>query len=306
MALGVIFIGLLGVHIAYALAHARKEPPGPRPVPPLTTLVMLVAPFIVVCSSGVKRARFPMRIGAFLQTALFVLACGLGVRQEVFTRDLISPVHIGFGLLAGHLAFGLSLLITQRSARDAAGHFLDFGSLWAFAVDSPSVLMQFISVGVAEEMIYRVGAQPLLIQWTGSAVAGILVVALCFACVHEHFFKNAAPQSVEFFGFSILLGILYYWTSSPILVIVIHAVRNIEIAYLEYLIRVEERGGEEAAARETEFLTGERLFVMLVLPVRDVVIACLEYVAGADRRTEAQAGAAGLDPARTRRSAEQS
>jgi len=278
--IGIVFVVLLVFHILHAiLIKARTDTTEEEPHT-LTTLVMSVAPFIVICCSGVRRVKPRLTLAVLAQMALFVMACYWGVRQGVFSRQLVSPVYIGMGLLAGHLIFGVSLLATQHSIHDAAVHFVDFGSIWEFTVESPAVLMQFITVGIAEELIYRVGAQPLLIQWTGSAFAGIVLIALGFSCAHEHFFKNPFRQSVEFFGFSLLLGGLYYFTGSLILVIVIHAVRNIEIAFLEYLIRIEESGGEEQAARETDFASGHRLLVLLTLAVRDVEVACLEYSAG--------------------------
>ena len=280
--IGIVFVVLLVLHILHAiLIKARTNSAEEKPHV-LTTLVMSVAPFVVICCSGVRRVTPRLTFAVFAQTALLVVACYLGARQGVFSRQLVSPVYIGIGLLAGHLIFGLSLLATQHSIRDAAVHFVDFGSIWEFTVESPAVLMQFITVGIAEELIYRVGAQPLLIQWTGSAFGGIVLVALGFSCAHEHFFKNPFRQSVEFFGFSLLLGGLYYFTGSLILVIVIHAVRNIEIAFLEYLIRVEESGGEEQAALETDFVSGHRILVLLALAVRDIEVACLEYSAGPD------------------------
>jgi len=45
---------------------------------------------------------------------------------------------------------------------------------------------------------------------------------------------------------------LYWLTGSLIFVIAVHAIRNIEIAYLEFLGKLEELGDEEAALREVE------------------------------------------------------
>lgn len=278
--IGIVFIVLLVVHIVHAILIKARTGAAEEKPHVVTTLVMSVAPFVVICCSGVRRIKPRLTLAVLAQMALFVMACYWGVHHEVFSRQLVSPVYIGIGLLAGHLIFGLSLLATQHSLRDAAVHFVDFSSIWEFAVESPAILMQFIAVGVAEELIYRVGAQPLLIQWTGSPFAGIVLIALGFSCAHEHFFKNPFRQSAEFFGFALLLGGLYYFTGSLILVIVIHAVRNIEIAFLEYLISIEESGGEEQAAREADFTSGHRILVLLTLAVRDIEVACLEY--GAD------------------------
>ena len=273
---GLFFIGMLGAYLALMLAVKKKTPAGAG-ASALTPFVFVSAPFFVVCCSGAPRVKSRISPAGILQLMLFVFACYLGVRQDAFSRRLISPVSIGLGLVAGHLIFGLSLLITQRSVRDAAAHFIDFPSLWEFGVEHPAVLMQFVSVGVAEELIYRVGAQPVLVGWAASPLVGILVVALAFSCAHEHFFKNPFGQSLEFFLFAVVLGALYYWTSSLILVIVVHAVRNIEIAFLEHLIRADELGGEDQAARETEYLSGERILVMLVLAAREICVSCFEY-----------------------------
>ncbi len=145
-------------------------------------------------------------------------------------------------------------------------HFKDFAGLCDYALESPLVLGHFILVAFVEEIIWRVAAQTILIElltnlftpllgfsasfWAGAL--GILIVAALFSMSHKHFFENSLLISAEFFGFAILLGVLYYWTSSFILVIVIHALRDIEITFLEYQIRSEEIGNEERAARELE------------------------------------------------------
>jgi len=275
--LGVVFMVLLGAHVAHALCANRETAPATSQPHTLTALVMLVQPYVVVCCSGAKRVRVSARIAALAQTVLFLFACYYGVRQGVFSRRLISPAGIGMGLVIGHLIFGVSLLVTHRSLRDTAIHFVDMGSIWEFVVENPRILSRFLIVGITEETIYRVGAQGLLVAWTGSAALGILVVAAVFSLVHEHFFKNPKAQSAEFVGFAILLGVLYYWTASLILVIVVHALRNIEIAFLEYLVRVEELGGEEQACRESDMLAGSRVVVFVTPAAQEGEVACLEY-----------------------------
>jgi membrane protease YdiL (CAAX protease family) len=203
---------------------------------------------------------------AALQTLLFLAGLYLGSRHGVFGRQLVSPLAIGLGLIAGHLIFGISLTVTHRSIGDVAGHLIDLGPLWDYIVDNPRVLMQFLNVSIAEEVIYRAGAQPIVVAWLGPW-AGIIVVAIVFSLIHEHFFKNAPGQSAEFLAFAILLGILFYWTGNLTLVVAIHAVRNIEIAFIERLVRddeVKEKG--EQPATEEEYLSGECVLTTIVLP----------------------------------------
>lgn len=229
-----VFIAFLLAHIAFSLATNPFQ------------------------ADGQPRGRVRM-IHVLMQGPLFWLATFIAWDQGVFSRQLVSPVYIAIGLVAGHLIFGLSLLATHLSWRDALTHFFDFGPIWNFTMDSPIVLTRFLGVAVAEELIWRVAAQTLVIALFAPLVsapagvfAGILLVAAAFVVVHKHFFENTWHISLEFVAFALVIGFLYYWTGSFILVVVIHALRDIEIAYLEYLIKIEELGDEEQAAKAIE------------------------------------------------------
>lgn len=269
---GAIFLTLMGMHIGFSFwfnrGRAAVSGEGWR-------YVMGMWPFYVIFFSGAKVRTPAMRSGAVLQTLLFAAACWLAIGNGAWGRHLLSPLAIGGGLLAGHLIFGGSVLVTHRSIHHAAGHLIDLGPLWDYMADNPRVLMQFTSVSLAEETIYRGALQPLLSGWLGPW-AGILLVGLVFSFVHEHFFRNTRRQSGEFLGFALLLGLVYYWTGSLILVIVIHAVRNIEIAFMERLSRIEEAGGVDAAQREIMFDEGRLVQALIVAPVCDMATACVD------------------------------
>ena len=208
-------------------------------------------------------ARGRRSLAVALLTGLFILAAIFAHQSGQLSRALVSPIWIALGLAAGHLVFGLSLLMTHRSTGDVSSHFFDFGSVWRFVVDHPSVLARFVYVGVSEEIIWRAAGQPLAIRafsdTLGSAAnsgvataAGIVVIALAFSAVHEHFLRNTLLVSLEFLLFALLTGALFQLTGSLIFVIIVHALRDIEIAYLEYIIRVHELGNEALAADEVE------------------------------------------------------
>ncbi|MBN2309179.1 MAG: CPBP family intramembrane metalloprotease [Candidatus Hydrogenedentes bacterium] len=233
MTLQLVFLALLAVHVGYSLTTNADA-----------------------CALKDKRKR---RIHVLTQGPVLWLAIYFGAIQGVFSRELVSPLHIAAGLVIGHVIFALSLLITHRSLEDVGSHVFEFGAIWDFAMRSPAVLSRFLGGAVAEELIYRAAAQPIAIGLFAlalgegaAAAAGIAAVAAAFVVIHRDFFRNTAWQGVEFVAFAILLGVLYYGTGSFILVTVIHAIRNIEIAYLEYLAKVEELGDEERAAEETE------------------------------------------------------
>lgn len=187
-----------------------------------------------------------------LQTVVLFLACYAAYERGVFTRALVSPLYIGLGLLGGAAVFGVSLLVTSRSWGAFFEHFGELRLGGHFLAENPPALFGSIDVGMAEEMIYRAAAQPMLIEATGRSWASIVAVAAAFSVVHWHFFRNTRAQSIEFFGFALLLGALYHWTGSIILVIVIHVLRNLEIVYLEYLLKRDELGDDALALQAME------------------------------------------------------
>lgn len=227
----VIFWSVLVVHVVYSLiVNRRDHDDNPKSKTRLVHVTLQ---------------------GPLLWSAMFI-----GWYMGVFSRDLVSPVYIGLGLVAGHLLFGLSIWATHLSLRDALAHFFDFGPIWNFSMDSPSVLTRFIGVAFAEELIWRVVAQTYAIDMLSRAmprpqavVIGIGIVALAFVVIHKHFFENTWYVSLEFVAFSVIIGAMYFWTQSFIMAIIVHALRDIEIAYLEYLEKVEELGDEAQAAQ---------------------------------------------------------
>jgi membrane protease YdiL (CAAX protease family) len=217
-----VFLALLAVYVIYALTMNRHDESG--------------------------HSRITKLAGVAMHAPLFLVSCYCAWRADVFSRQLVSPVYIAVGLVGGHLIFALSLLLTHRSFRTAFDHFTDLSALWDYIADHPDILTRFIGVAAGEEIIYRAAAQPTVIDLAGNAYVGIVLIAAAFSVVHRHFFRNPMEQSAEFAAFAIVLGVLYYWTGSLILVLAIHAVRNIEIAYLEYMIEQEEHEEDTAAA----------------------------------------------------------
>ena len=269
--LATIFLCLMVVHILFAFSFNRRRGGSGA----CTRLLVPVWPFYVIFMSGIRHHTLALRAGAVLQTLLFGAACWIAAGRGVWSRDLVSPIAVGAGLAAGHLIFGLSVLATHRSLRQAAGHLLDLGPLWDFMSDNPRVLMQFASVSIAEETIYRAALQPLAVGWVGP-VFGMGAVAVVFACVHEHFFRNSLRQSGEFLVFALLLGGLYYWTGSLILVMVVHAVRNVEIAFMERLAQIEESGDPNAGEREALFAEGRLIEALVVAPGCGMAVGCVD------------------------------
>ena len=225
-----LFPALLTIYAVYAVLHGLRHGESTRS----------------------KRSR---PIDFLLQTPLFCAACYLAVRDGALSRDLVSPVSIGVGLVAGHFIFFLSLFGVHQGLRDAVNLFLDLSALGRFLAECPQLIFRFLAVSIAEEVIYRAAAQPLLTESFGHALPAIVLVAAVFCVTHGHFFRNSFWESAEFAAFSLLLGILYHWSHSLSLVIVVHTMRNLEIVFLEYLAKVRELGDEPRAlaAIESEY-----------------------------------------------------
>ncbi len=182
-----------------------------------------------------------------IQAPLFLLALYLAFDLEAISRELVSFPRIAVGIVAGHFIFALSVILTQGSISAALYHCLDFRAVVHFLGENPLLILRFLVVSMTEELIYRAAAQPVIIEYLGGAVLGIGAVALIFSITHWHFFRNPPLQSLEFVLFALLLGGVYYGTGSLILVVTIHAVRNLEIVYLEYEAHTAELGSAEAA-----------------------------------------------------------
>ncbi len=199
--------------------------------------------------NNAEKSRTALSLKAAIQLPLFVLAIYIAFREGALDRRLVSLVEIVPGLVAGHLIFVLSVLATHGSREDARTVLLEVGTLWNFFVTNPNLAFRTIQLSFTEEVVYRAAFQTLLMAWWG-AVPAILITALFFAVSHEHVFRNSYRETLEFAAFSLLLGAVYYATGSLAAVIAIHAVRNFEIAELEFSARAQELGSEEAAQQE--------------------------------------------------------
>lgn len=187
--------------------------------------------------------------GHVLQFVLLVLAIWWAARTGLFTRHLWSPVDLLFGLVLGHALFLLSLLITHQHLGDVLRHGLDISGITAFLKISPELAFRFAGVCIIEELVYRVAAQDILITRLGHPMMAIMITAIFFCVLHEHFFRNGWTCAMEFLLFSLVIGVVYYYTYSLTIVALAHLVRNLESAYLEYTVLLEEGNDREEALR---------------------------------------------------------
>jgi len=188
--------------------------------------------------------------GGILQSVLLLMACYYAYQHGALGRGLLDMRWGILGLVAGHLVFGVSLVFSHRSLdsfRDIALYVLDPRSVCGFAARSPRQCFACLDVSLIEELVYRVTAQGMLLSMTGRPGVAIVAAAVTFSLVHRHFFYNHIVDSLEFFVFSVFLGAVFYWTGSLLLVMLIHAVRNLEIIYFDETAKLPEAGLPETA-----------------------------------------------------------
>lgn len=196
--------------------------------------------------SGSKKGGLPAQL---LQTILVLIALRYTWVSGALSRGLWSPPDIAAGIVLGHVAFAVSLMITHQHLGDVIRHALNLRGLAGFVRKTPEICVRYLGVAAVEELVYRAGAQEMLMGMPGGAPAAIGVTALCFCVLHHHFLKNGLVSAFEFVLFTLVIGVMYYYTASLALVILVHWVRNVESAYLDFCAVLEDTQDEEEALR---------------------------------------------------------
>lgn len=191
----------------------------------------------------------PRPLSLALQAPLFLMAIWMTARAGMFNRDLFFLPVIFVAAIAGHVLFTASLLLTDGQLREDLRHLVTIRPIVRFLIDDPNTLFRVFGVSFAEEVIYRVAAQPMFIAWTNVPI-GIALAAIAFCVVHGHFFRNPLPQSAEFAIFAVVVGTVYWATGDLIAVAMMHAVRNWEIAYLEHALSQQEEAPQPPASAD--------------------------------------------------------
>lgn len=205
-------------------------------------------------AGGARRRGYAFWLQAPLMAAAVWLANDFGA----LSRDLVNPLFVAVGFLIGYAVHGISLVVTNLSkdyrglAAGLGEYFGEWGRRGRYFANTPEVFFVLVMNSIVEETIYRGAAQPLLLHATGNPWLAVAVVAILFSAGHKHFLRGRAIESVEFVVYALLLGGLYHWTGSLILVIVAHTVRNFELHFQKFLIKVEELGNEEEALAAAE------------------------------------------------------
>lgn len=84
-----------------------------------------------------------------------------------------------------------------------------------------TLLVIAIAPAIFEETFFRGGMQNILVQWTKSAAAGIIITSIIFSAAHTSYY-GFLPR----FGLGIILGYIYYYGKNIWLNILLHFLNN--------------------------------------------------------------------------------
>ncbi len=198
----------------------------------------------------IQRNWFSKLLGV-LQFIIFLISLFYLFTFTIFPRNFLFFPSWLPGIVLGHILYTLGLIITTGNLL-MWKHIASFGDIIKFCFLSPLILGRTFAGAVLEEIIYRGCFQTIFIRYLNNPLLGIMIVAFGFLLVHKHIFDSTMTQNIEFFVFSIILGIIYYYTDDLGLVSMIHFFRNMSTSYLDFVEKFEEKGDREQAIAEME------------------------------------------------------
>lgn len=116
----------------------------------------------------------------------------------------------------------------EKDYFDEVSMILNFTSISYLIV---SVIMIALLPAIAEELFFRGALQQLMIKWTNSAVAGIIITAVIFSAFHFSYYGFLSRAML-----GAVLGIVYYYGKNIWLNILMHFINNASAIIGYYLM----------------------------------------------------------------------
>lgn len=160
----------------------------------------------------------------FLCAVLFLIITG---RYRYLLREVVDPLGFLFGIAIGTVNYHSTIALVFGKILGIRVYLHNL--FIAFIDRRPSMLRIVILAGraVYEEFFWRGTIQVLL----GNGIMGIFFTAFLFTLRHFYLYRKikrplTAILIMEFFGFSLVLGVMYMFSQRIMLVIAIHLMRN--------------------------------------------------------------------------------
>lgn len=173
---------------------------------------------------------FTRRNQSYNQLAFFIGLFLISIFQRY--RILLNlynynPLWLISGLLTGHLLFFVSLIINRLSLKEALKFSLPFKSIYRYYLSHKLIVRKYFFVSLYEEFLWRGTIQYLL----GSSYLAVTITAFLFTITHVRQRGNNVFEILDLLLFAFLLGLLFFCYQNILFVIILHAIRNINISY---------------------------------------------------------------------------
>jgi membrane protease YdiL (CAAX protease family) len=204
----------------------------------VTTYVFLAFLLVYVGLAAFAPTGSKVSRGNFVLGNILVVA-GLVLNWQAFRgTPPFRPLLIPIALLCGQLLYMAAVLATKLSIKEAVSAAVPSANIATTCRRSPLLIVQYCFMVTYEEFLWRATAQRFLEDMLANAPAAILVTACLFTLLHQKMLDHNM-EKIEFLVFSVVLGLIYYLTASLLFVVLVHAVRDLNVK-----CRVPDSGGE--------------------------------------------------------------
>ena len=194
----------------------------------VTTYVFLAFLLVYVALAAFAPTGSKVSRGNFVLGNILVVA-GLVLNWQVFRgTPPFRPLLIPVALLVGQLLYMAAVLATKLSIKEALSAALPSANIAITCRKRPLLLAQYCFMVTYEEFLWRATAQRFFADIVTSASGAILITACLFTLLHQKMLDHNV-EKIEFLVFSVVLGLIYYYTASLLFVVLVHAVRDVNV-----------------------------------------------------------------------------
>ena len=194
----------------------------------VTTYVFLVFLLVYAALAAFAPTGSKLSRGNFVLGNALVVA-GLLLNWQAFRgTPPFRPLLIPVALLCGQLLYMAAVLATKLSIKEALSAALPSASIAVTCRKRPLLLAQYCFMVTYEEFLWRATAQRFFGDILTSAPGAILITACLFTLLHQKMLHHNV-EKMEFLIFSVVLGLIYYYTASLLFVVLVHAVRDVNV-----------------------------------------------------------------------------
>jgi len=194
----------------------------------VTTYVFLAFLLLYVALAAFAPTGSRVSRGNFVLGNALVVA-GLVLNWQAFRgTPPFRPLLIPVALLCGQLLYMAAVLATKLSVREALSAAVPSANIATTCRRRPLLLVQYCFMVTYEEFLWRATAQRFLEDMLANAPVAILITACLFTLLHQKMLDHNV-EKIEFLVFSVVLGLVYYLTASLLFVVLVHAVRDVNV-----------------------------------------------------------------------------